>query len=61
MNENRKTQKQLWKQCFDVLSEEVPLYPVVHRQVVTAFYNDMVKDFEAIGTTGLRFLDVAPL
>ena len=54
-------QKQLWKQCFDVLSEEVPLYPVVHRQVVTAFYNDMVKDFEAIGTTGLRFLDVAPL
>ncbi len=53
-------QKAKWAECFDLLSEEVPLYPLVHRQVVTAYYADKVKNFIAIGSTGLRFLDVSP-
>lgn len=53
-------QKQKWAECFDLLSEEVPLYPIVHRQVVTAYYADKVNNFIAIGSTGLRFMDVTP-
>ena len=52
-------QKDLWKQCFDLLSEEVPLYPIVHRQVVTAFLEDKVNNFLPIGCTGLQFKGVS--
>ena len=52
-------QKDLWKQCFDLLSEEVPLYPIVHRQVVTAFLDDKVNNFLPIGCTGLQFKGVS--
>ncbi len=50
-------QQQAWNECFDILSEEVPLYPLFHRKVSTAVKNDVFSEYKALGTTGLSFLD----
>ncbi|MDO5670976.1 MAG: ABC transporter substrate-binding protein [Corynebacterium sp.] len=42
-----------WDEAQDLLSEEVPLYPLFHRKMLTAYYPDNVEDFQPIGTTGL--------
>ena len=49
-------QQEIWNQCFDLLSEEVPLYPLFHRQLATAYLADQIEGFEPIATTGLVFL-----
>ncbi len=49
-------QQELWNQAFDLISEEVPLYPLFHRMVVTAYYPDQITDYSPIGTTGLNFI-----
>ena len=49
-------QQDLWNQCFDLIAEQVPLYPLLHRQVTTAWYDDKIADFAPIGTTGLDFV-----
>jgi ABC-type transport system substrate-binding protein len=49
-------QQELWNQCFDLLSEEVPLYPLFHRQLATGYLADQIEGFEPIATTGLVFL-----
>lgn len=51
-------QQKEWNECFDILSEEVPLYPLFHRQVVTGFSQDKLVDYKPIGTTGLNFIGV---
>ncbi|WP_432542967.1 ABC transporter substrate-binding protein [Kineococcus sp. SYSU DK002] len=48
-----------WGQAFDLLSEEVPLYPLFHRKTPTAWNADTLDGFEPIPLTGLSFLDVA--
>ena len=52
-------QQEYWNQCFDLLSEQVPLYPLLHRKVTTAWYADQLNNFEPIGTTGLDFIGVS--
>lgn len=49
-------QQELWNQAFDVISTEVPLYPLFHRQIVTAYYPDQIANYTPIGTTGLNFI-----
>ncbi|GAB3604554.1 ABC transporter substrate-binding protein [Microbacterium aureliae] len=51
-------QQQTWNQAFDLLSEEVPLYPLLHRQLPTAWNADELVGFAPVPTTGLSFLDV---
>lgn len=51
-------QQQAWNDAFDILSEEVPLYPLFHRQVVTAYQGDQLQGYTPIGTTGLNFIGV---
>ena len=51
-------QQKDWNECFDLLSEQVPLYPLFHKQVATAYYPDQLTNFKPIGTTGLYFLGV---
>ena len=46
-------QQDIWNQCFDLIAEYAPLYPVVHKQVNTAYYEDKIADFKGIGTTGV--------
>lgn len=51
-----KKQQDLWNQCFDILAEQVPLYPLFHRAVATGYQSDKITGFQPIATTGLVFL-----
>lgn len=48
--------QEYWSQCFDLLSEQVPIYPLFHRKTTTAFKKGVFSKTEAIGTTGLDLL-----
>ena len=49
-------QQELWNKCFDILAEQVPLYPLFHRELATGYQPDKIAGFEPIATTGLVFL-----
>ena len=49
--------QEYWNQCFDLLSEEVPLYPLFHRKTTTAFKKGVFKNVDAIGSTGINLVD----
>lgn len=53
------TQKETWKKMFDLLSTEVPLYPLFHRKTATGFDDTSLVGFKPISLTGLSFVDVA--
>ncbi|MFT3889446.1 MAG: ABC transporter substrate-binding protein [Arachnia sp.] len=48
-----------WHELYDVISENVPLYPIFHRKSPTAFDPETLQGFKPIAVTGLSFLDVA--
>ena len=52
------SQKDVWNQLFDLLSEEVPLYPLFHRKSPTAWDDSTLIDFQPISLTGLSFVGV---
>ena len=52
-------QKTIWKQCYDLLAEQVPLYPIFHKQMPTAYDETKIAGFKPISTTGLMFLDAS--
>lgn len=47
-----------WHEIFDVVSEDVPLYPIFHRKSPTAFDAETLVDFKPIAVTGLSFVGV---
>lgn len=51
-------QQKVWNETFDFLSENVPLYPLFHRKVQTAWNSETLVGFKPLSTTGLSFLDV---
>lgn len=51
-------QKKLWGETFDVISENVPLYPLFHRKVPTAYDEKTLVDFKPISQTGFTFSNV---
>lgn len=51
-------QQQAWNDAIDLVSEEVPLYPLLHRQLPTAWDPEQLVGFQPVPTTGLSFLDV---
>ncbi|GAB3707240.1 ABC transporter substrate-binding protein [Mariniluteicoccus flavus] len=51
-------QKKLWGEIFDLISEEVPLYPLFHRKSPTAWDSKTLTDFKPISLTGLSFVGV---
>ncbi len=51
-------QQEIWSQVFDLLSREVPLYPLFHRKTPTAWFEEMLTDFQPISLTGLSFENV---
>ncbi|MFG3709016.1 ABC transporter substrate-binding protein [Micromonospora sp. NPDC047670] len=51
--------KALWKQALDMVADEVPLYPILHTKVVTAYDPAKVTGFSGAATTGLYFLDTS--
>ncbi len=58
-------QQATWKQVYDIIADNVVLYPLVHVQTVTASWADAsaspsktaIEGFEGIGTTGMSFID----
>ncbi|MFJ6167916.1 ABC transporter substrate-binding protein [Micromonospora orduensis] len=48
--------KALWKQALDKVADEVPLYPILHTKVVTAYDPAKLDGFSGASTTGLYFL-----
>ncbi|MCI9128928.1 MAG: ABC transporter substrate-binding protein [Eggerthellaceae bacterium] len=54
-------QQETWNQCFDLIAENVPLYPLFHRETGTAYIADKLENFAPISTTGLVFLGTTPL
>ena len=47
-----------WQELFDLLSEQVPLYPVFHRKTPTAYNSQTLVGFQPIALTGLSFVDI---
>ena len=54
---NAAEQQSAWNQCFDLISEEVPIYALFHREIATAYDESAVVGFESIGTTGLALAE----
>lgn len=52
------TQHDLWGQAIDLVADEVPVYPILHRKLPTAWDADKLDGFRPLATTGLSFLDV---
>ena len=52
-------QMKLWHQIFDVVSDNVPLYPIFHRKTPTAFDPETLQNFKPLAVTGLSFVDVS--
>ena len=49
-------QQSIWNECFDIIAENCPIYPLFHRETGTAYDSKKVEGFGPIGTTGLVFL-----
>ena len=54
-------QQEIWNKCFDLIADEVPIYPLFHKEVSTGYYVEKLEDFAPISTTGLVFLGTTPL
>ena len=52
-------QQDEWNKAFDLISEQVPLYPLFHRKVVTGYLPGQLDGYSPISTTGLSFIDTA--
>ncbi|MEV7661303.1 ABC transporter substrate-binding protein [Paenarthrobacter sp. NPDC089316] len=50
--------KKIVGQIVDMVSDEVPLYPVFHRQLPSAWDEKKLNGFQPLPTTGLSFIDV---
>lgn len=50
--------KEKWQQAINLVAEEAPLYPVVHRKLPTAWDDSKLTGFRPLPTTGVSFLDV---
>ncbi|WP_124055270.1 ABC transporter substrate-binding protein [Arcanobacterium ihumii] len=48
-----------WGEVQDMISEEVPLYPLFHRVMITAYNPKKLMDVKPIGTTGLEVVGVS--
>ena len=54
-------QQEIWNQCFDLIADNIPIYPLFHRETSTGFQAEKLEDFAPISTTGLVFLGTTPL
>lgn len=48
--------QEYWNQCYDLLSEELPLYPLFHRKTTTAVKKGVFSSWGAIGSTGINLV-----
>ena len=50
-------QKATWGKAFNLLSDEIPLYPLFHRKPTSGYDKTTLVDFKPIALTGLDSLD----
>ncbi|MFW0774192.1 ABC transporter substrate-binding protein [Paenarthrobacter nitroguajacolicus] len=50
--------KKIVGEIVDMVSDEVPLYPILHRQLPSAWDEKKLSGFQPLPTTGLSFIDV---
>ncbi len=50
--------KKIVGEIVDMVSDEVPLYPVFHRQLPSAWDEKKLNGFQPLPTTGMSFIDV---
>lgn len=55
-----KARAALWSQVTDIVADQVPLYPILHRKLPTAWNGHALAGFSPVPTTGLSFLGVSP-
>lgn len=65
LTQTGKDQQESWNKCFDLIAENVPLYPVLQVQTATGSWSETangegvkVSGFKGIGTTGVSLVDV---
>lgn len=51
-------QQEKWNEAQDLLSREVPIYPLFHRTMITAYNGDELANVTPIATTGLSLIGV---
>ena len=51
-------QQQKWNEVFDLVADELPLYPLFHRKAPTAWDGQTLVNFKPISVTGLYFSNV---
>lgn len=47
-----------WQEVFDLVAESIPLYPLFHREIQTAYDPETLSGFKPIAMPGLSFVDV---
>lgn len=52
-------QQGYWNECFDLVSDELPMYPLFFRKMSTAVKKNAFGSYTPIGTTGLYFLNAS--
>ena len=52
-------QQEKWDEAQDLLSREVPIYPLFHRTMITAYNADELADVKPIATTGISLVGVS--
>lgn len=50
--------KAAWEKAINIIAQQVPLYPIVHRKLPTAWSDKSLTGFQPLPTTGLSFLGV---
>ena len=50
--------KKSWEETINIIAAEVPLYPIVHRKLPSAWDDSSLEGYQPLATTGLSFLGV---
>ncbi|HGO5816013.1 TPA: ABC transporter substrate-binding protein [Mannheimia haemolytica] len=55
---NPDASKEAWTKAINIIAEHVPLYPIIHRKLPTAWNDKALNGFQPLPTTGMSFLGV---
>lgn len=55
---NPAASKEAWTKAINIIAEQVPLYPIIHRKLPTAWNDKVLKGFQPLPTTGMSFIGV---
>ena len=50
--------KQKWGEAQDLLAEQAVLYPLFHKNMLTAYNGEKLDGFKSIAATGIQLIDV---